>query len=171
MIQVGLTSRGKGDKKFTIETEDLTAGGILSKRTKLKDGDFLRLKLVAINGAVVTEEFKVTRNGASLYAQDVLNPYLFGSPTLKVKTVVGCCECAKVGGSSSSSRATARVESTQPSRTVRTSSSTSGRTFHDQPTKTAIKNALRECGTKSGAADFFGVSPRTFGRWCDSAGL
>lgn len=173
MIYVSFVAKSSGDRKFTIYAKELQAQGILSKRAVLHDGDLFDVKLVAINGAVVAQQFKASRTSSTnptLMATDLVSEYLFGTPQTGSNQQVGICGFARAGAKSAVAAPAprARVTTTQTARNT----SSSSRNNQSAPSKTALKNALRQTGgNKSAAAANLGTNPRTFGRWLEAAGL
>lgn len=159
MLYVTFGKKSSKDRKFTINTSELQNGGILSRRTTVKEDDRFNLTLVTINGVVVEQEFKASRGGSTLMATDILSPYLFGEPApMSYGAQIGVCAISKVGA-----RVTAHTTS------HREAAPAKARPSHIRPTKKAIKEALRNNdGNKSATAEYFGVSPRTFGRWLEA---
>lgn len=152
MIEITLVSKSKDDKKPTVNTNELIKLGLISPKVKIEDGDVLLLKIAPIGaqGILADQEFKASRNGATLMAKDGWNTYLFGLPKVGNPIKVNC----------------AGVFSNKMPKEKRE------RVIYKTPSKTELKSLLKKFGgNQSACAKALGVSPRTFGRFLDRRGI
>lgn len=170
MVTIKLVTRSAKDRKPTINMSELLTFGLISKKTKLVDGDVFLLKLSPIGaapGILVEQEFQVSREGRTLYAKDGWNHYLFGMPSVGEPLEVNCAGAL-------SAKEVKQLNSKPKQKIVEkketlTISRPSGMTV---PSKTELKSLLRQFqNNKTCCARYYDISPRTFGRWLEKRGL